>query len=75
MVGRMNSLPEHSRVRSTVNIHDAEETVPLGAEGTIINVIRGGIGYIVEFTKPAHKIVSARRDELEPIDSQYNDTQ
>lgn len=59
-------LPEHARVRATCSIQDGDESVPAGATGTIVHVIRGGVGYDVEFTSPKHVVVSAARSELAP---------
>jgi hypothetical protein len=59
-------LAEHSRVRAVREIHEGDETVPAGATGTIVHVIKGGVGYDVEFTAPKHVVISAGRDELAP---------
>jgi hypothetical protein len=40
--------------------------VPAGATGTVVHVIKGGVGYDVEFIAPKHVVISARRDELAP---------
>jgi hypothetical protein len=57
-------LAEHSRVKAIQEICDGDDTVPVGAMGTVVHVIKGGVGYDVEFTTPKHVIVSAGRDEL-----------
>jgi hypothetical protein len=59
-------LPELSSVVAASEIHDSGKTVPKGAEGAIVFVHDGGIGYEVEFIKPIHAVVSASRQELEP---------
>jgi hypothetical protein len=59
-------LAEHSRVKAVREIHEGDETVPAGATGTIVHVIKGGVGYDVEFTVPRHIVISAARDELAP---------
>ncbi len=59
-------LPELSRVRAIREIEEAGERVPVGATGTVVHVIKGGIGYDVEFTVPRHIVISASRDELAP---------
>jgi hypothetical protein len=53
-------------VRAVREIHEGDETVPAGATGTIVHVIKGGVGYDVEFTAPKHVVISAGRDELAP---------
>jgi hypothetical protein len=59
-------LVEHSRVMAVREIHEGDETVPAGATGTVVHVIKGGGGYDVEFTAPKHVVISAGRDELAP---------
>jgi hypothetical protein len=59
-------LAEHSRVMAVREIHEGDELVPAGSTGTIIHVIKGGVGYDVEFTSPKHVVISAGRDELAP---------
>jgi hypothetical protein len=57
-------LPEHSRVRAVRDIREGSESVPAGATGTIVHIVKGGIGYDVEFTSPKHVVISANRSEL-----------
>jgi hypothetical protein len=38
-------------------IHEGDETVPAGATGTVVHVIKGGGGYDVEFTAPKHVVI------------------
>ena len=57
-------LLEHTRVKALREIEEHGERVPAGATGTIVHVIKGGVGYDVEFTAPKHVIISAARDEL-----------
>ncbi len=59
-------LPELSLVRAVREIREGDETVPAGATGTIVHVIKGGIGYDVEFTAPKHVVISAGPDEIAP---------
>jgi Domain of unknown function (DUF4926) len=59
-------LPEHSRVRALRDIRDGDESIPAGAVGTIVHVIKDGVGYDVEFTSPKHVVISATRSELAP---------
>jgi hypothetical protein len=61
------ALAEHSMVRAVREIHEGDETVPAGATGTIVHVIKGGVGYDVEFTAPKHVVISAGRDELASV--------
>lgn len=60
------ALPEHARVRAVKDIHEGDESVPAGATGTVVHVIKGGVGYDVEFTSPKHVIISALPSELAP---------
>jgi hypothetical protein len=60
------ALPEHARVRAVKDIHEGDESVPAGATGTVLHVIKGGVGYDVEFTYPKHVIISALPSELAP---------
>jgi hypothetical protein len=55
---------EHAMVVAVRDIVDNGECVPVGATGTVVQVVRGGIGYAVEFTSPRHVVVSAAREEL-----------
>ena len=57
-------LTEHSRVRALRDIHDGGESIPAGATGTIVHVIKSGVGYDVEFISPKHVVISAARSEL-----------
>lgn len=59
-------LAEHSRVVAVREITEDMTIIPAGAVGTVINIIRGGVGYDVEFTTPIHAIVAAERAELKP---------
>lgn len=59
-------LPEHSRVRALRDIRDGDESIPAGATGTIVHVVKDGVGYDVEFTSPKHVVISATRSELTP---------
>jgi hypothetical protein len=58
-------LPEHSRVRALCDIRDGGESIPAGATGTIVHVIKD-VGYDVEFTSPKHVVISATSSELCP---------
>ena len=60
------AISEHARVRAVKDIHEGDESVPAGATGTVVHVIKGGVGYDVEFTSPKHVIISASRSELAP---------
>jgi len=60
------ALIEHTRVKALRAIEEHGESVPPGATGTIVHVIKGGAGYDVEFTSPRHVVISATRDELAP---------
>jgi hypothetical protein len=55
---------EYSLVRALREIREGAHSVPAGAIGTIVHVIRGGVGYQVEFTEPKHLAISARPSEL-----------
>jgi hypothetical protein len=59
-------LPEHSRVRALRDIRDGDESIPAGATGTIVHVIKDGVGYDVEFTSPKHVVISAACSEVAP---------
>ena len=56
-------LAEHARVKAVSRIDERDESVP-AITGTVVHVIRGGVGYDVEFTLPRHVVISATRDEL-----------
>lgn len=55
---------EYSLVKARREIREGAHSVPAGATGTIVHVIRGGAGYQVEFTAPKHLVISALPSEL-----------
>jgi len=55
---------EYSLVKARREIREGAHSVPAGAIGTIVDVVRGGEGYQVEFTEPKHLVISARPTEL-----------
>jgi hypothetical protein len=55
---------EFSRVKALKAIHEHDQVAPAGSIGTVVEVVRGGEGYIVEFTSPSHVVVAARPNEL-----------
>ena len=55
---------EYSRVGRYAKSAKATMSVPAGATGTIVHVVRGGVGYQVEFTAPKHLVISARPSDL-----------
>ena len=57
-------LKEYSLVKARRDIHEGAHCVRAGAIGTIVHVVRGGVGYQVEFTAPKHLAISARPSEL-----------
>lgn len=59
-------IPEHACVRAVKDIREGDKVVPAGATGTVVHVIKGGVGYDVEFKSPKHVIISAARSELAP---------
>jgi hypothetical protein len=60
-------ISEHARVRAIKEIREGAAVVPIGAIGTVVHVIKGGIGYDVEFISPLHTVISASRSELKTI--------
>ncbi len=63
-VGPAPLFKEYSLVKARRDIHEGAHSVPAGAIGTIVHVVRGGVGYQVEFTAPKHLVISARPSEL-----------
>ena len=63
----MNTIKEFSLVKAISEIREGDKSVPVGATGTIVDVLLGGIGYQVEFTEPKHLVISVTRFEIEEI--------
>ena len=61
-------LAEHSPVVAVRDIAEHGTVIPKGAVGTIVHVVRDGLGYDVEFTTPIHAVVTATREDLAPAD-------
>ncbi len=53
-------------VKATTEIRGERGTVPVGATGTVLMIHGEGAAYEIEFEKPMHIILCARREELEP---------
>ncbi len=49
---------------------DDGQTVPAGSEGTIVDVIKEGLAYAVEFTTPVDGIATLLPNELRALGSQ-----
>lgn len=70
---RQRALAEYSMVRARCLITEGGESVPAGARGAIVHVVKRKIGpincvvgYVVEFVSPRHVVISARRSQLTP---------
>lgn len=57
-------IPEFSSVRALAEIREGRDVIPVGATGTVVDVVKGGAGYFVEFTKPVHAVVAVRKDQM-----------
>jgi hypothetical protein len=64
IVRRRPRFAEFCLVRALKEIRERNQIVPAGSVGTVVDVVRGGAGYIVEFTLPNSVVVSARPSEL-----------
>lgn len=62
-------MHEHSRVKALHDIRDGEELILAGSIGTIVHVMKNGLGYEVEFTEPKHAVVGAGRRDLAEIET------
>jgi hypothetical protein len=45
-------------------LHAEGESLPAGASGTVVEVLRGGAAYIVEFFRPRHCVVTVHDHAL-----------
>ncbi len=44
-------------------------TLPVGSEGTVVDVIKGGVAYAVEFTRPIDALVTLLPNELRSLEA------
>ena len=61
------SLPEHSVVRTLVDLIEGDVRIPAGSVGTIVLTVPEKDGFEIEFDKPIQAVIGAWRHEIEPV--------
>jgi hypothetical protein len=60
----VSRFAEFSRVKALVEIREGDDVAPAGSVGTVVDVIGGGAGFVVEFTSPKHVVVLVQPSEI-----------